>query len=170
MHQRKAEMARHSDCFIALPGPIFLPFCSHQTQHWAFLFSLWSMLLFRWIWNFGGVVRSNHMGSTGYPWQACMCCKQTQICKNPIFWLNNLSTFCVHCNDMSRWVYWMLMVIITIFSLSLTKPLMMALSSLLSATSLSQHQTPKNLFKNLRWGCLVSLFFFSFSFFHQTVV
>lgn len=22
MHQRKAEMARHSDCFIALPGPI----------------------------------------------------------------------------------------------------------------------------------------------------
>ena len=21
MHQRKAEMARHSDCFIALPGP-----------------------------------------------------------------------------------------------------------------------------------------------------
>ena len=23
MHQRKAEMARHSDCFIALPGPIY---------------------------------------------------------------------------------------------------------------------------------------------------
>jgi predicted Rossmann-fold nucleotide-binding protein len=22
MHQRKAEMARNSDCFIALPGPI----------------------------------------------------------------------------------------------------------------------------------------------------
>lgn len=24
MHQRKAEMARHSDCFIALPGPLSL--------------------------------------------------------------------------------------------------------------------------------------------------
>lgn len=28
MHQRKAEMARHSDCFIALPGPISLSFLS----------------------------------------------------------------------------------------------------------------------------------------------
>ncbi|KAH9694458.1 cytokinin riboside 5'-monophosphate phosphoribohydrolase LOG5 [Citrus sinensis] len=40
MHQRKAEMARHSDCFIALPGPIFLPFCPHQTQHWSFFVGL----------------------------------------------------------------------------------------------------------------------------------
>jgi hypothetical protein len=53
MHQRKAEMARHSDCFIALPGPISLslfslqeililyrhtlyPFCSLKNQ-WNFL-------------------------------------------------------------------------------------------------------------------------------------
>lgn len=67
MHQRKAEMARHSDCFIALPGPITLPhslsplsfsvsvnslfvvrFCSTK---WGFVTT--SLLQIRWIWDTG---------------------------------------------------------------------------------------------------------------------
>lgn len=49
MHQRKAEMARHSDCFIALPGPISLSFLSPrdtniiQTYTLPFLFPEKSM-------------------------------------------------------------------------------------------------------------------------------
>ncbi|GAV87504.1 Lysine_decarbox domain-containing protein [Cephalotus follicularis] len=50
MHQRKAEMAHHSDCFIALPGPMslcmnqyckqnphFYPFCP-QKYKWVWIF------------------------------------------------------------------------------------------------------------------------------------
>jgi predicted Rossmann-fold nucleotide-binding protein len=33
MHERKAEMARHSDCFIALPGPISLSLSPRDTTN-----------------------------------------------------------------------------------------------------------------------------------------
>ncbi|XP_010646149.1 cytokinin riboside 5'-monophosphate phosphoribohydrolase LOG5 isoform X1 [Vitis vinifera] len=49
MHQRKAEMARHSDCFIALPGPhlhklklhftLCFQFISHETSNTLLAFS-----------------------------------------------------------------------------------------------------------------------------------
>lgn len=86
MHQRKAEMARHSDCFIALPGPIhpfnlshsetqsphtfslFLLFPLVKTHHSGFHFPL-TALIFRWVWNYGRTVRSHHLGSTGHPRQ-----------------------------------------------------------------------------------------------------
>jgi len=58
-----------------------------------------------------------------------------------------------------RWVCLMLMATTIIFWLSLTKPWMMALSSLPNATSLSLHQMPENLFKNLRWVTEVLLSF-----------
>lgn len=48
----------------------------------------------------------------------------------------------------------MLMATTTTFSLLLTKPWMMALSSLPSATSQSLPPMPKSLFKNLRFVCL----------------
>ncbi|KDO68256.1 hypothetical protein CISIN_1g026977mg [Citrus sinensis] len=85
MHQRKAEMARHSDCFIALPG-------GYGTLEELLEVITWAQL---------------------------------GIHDKPV---------CVANKPKS--------------------PLMMALSSLLSATSLSQHQTLKNLFKNLRSTCL----------------
>uniref|UniRef100_A0A1S4DX17 Cytokinin riboside 5'-monophosphate phosphoribohydrolase n=1 Tax=Cucumis melo TaxID=3656 RepID=A0A1S4DX17_CUCME len=88
MHQRKAEMARHSDCFIALPGPIhsLFPFLFRNTIPHFFLTFLiivpflkkttdngfhfpFTALIFRWVWNYGRTVRSHHMGSTRHPRQ-----------------------------------------------------------------------------------------------------
>ncbi|CAK9315393.1 unnamed protein product [Citrullus colocynthis] len=86
MHQRKAEMARHSDCFIALPGPIhpFFPF-PIQKHNPTFLFYIsfhspllkkthdggfhfpFTALISRWVWNYGRTVRSHHLGSTRHP-------------------------------------------------------------------------------------------------------
>lgn len=58
MHQRKAEMARQADAFIALPGnPLFT---TKQNHHNAFI-SVWrylngysfSYVIFRRVWNTG---------------------------------------------------------------------------------------------------------------------
>ena len=75
MHQRKAEMARHSDCFIALPGPTLSIYLSLSLSKLSLnpnlllgnFNGIFSVIFFRWVWNFGGVTRSDHMGSTWYP-------------------------------------------------------------------------------------------------------
>ena len=75
MHQRKAEMARHSDCFIALPGLSpslflslslfsFLSFSPHMMGLFIFLIVFYTT---RWLWNTGGVIGSHHMGPAWNP-------------------------------------------------------------------------------------------------------
>ena len=59
MHERKAEMARQADAFIALPG-IF------QSAPLVFLIFLHRIYIhgvgtFRRLWNHGGSIRDDHM-------------------------------------------------------------------------------------------------------------
>jgi len=82
MHQRKAEMARNSDCFIALPGPIhFSLLCINRSRELvSFLvlvvindvfcvYNFFFILYFgcRWLWHSGGVIRSDYLGSVRHP-------------------------------------------------------------------------------------------------------
>lgn len=111
MHQRKAEMARHSDCFIALPGPIhpFFPF-PIQKHNPTFLFYIsfhsplskkthdsgfhfpFTALISRWVWNYGRTVRSHHLGSTRHPRKTSKLYKNCliKLCKKAVFWSPNL--------------------------------------------------------------------------------
>lgn len=140
MHQRKAEMARHSDCFIALPGPIFL-FHSPANINifrptlYPYVPQVISGILcnhlgFRWVWNTGGAIGGHHLGSTGHPQQACKQTMYSQVLLGPCLPNPNSSI-----SNLCRWGCWMSMATTTTFSLSLTKPWMMASSSRPSATS-----------------------------------
>lgn len=69
MHQRKAEMARHSDCFIALPGPHL----HNPNPRFILCFNSFLMTasspshFFRWVWNSGGIAGSHHLGAAWNP-------------------------------------------------------------------------------------------------------
>lgn len=59
MHERKSEMAKHADAFIALPGKLALDLVVH------FSFSrLDYNLKLRWLWNHGGTHGDNSLCST----------------------------------------------------------------------------------------------------------
>lgn len=73
MHQRKSEMAKHADAFIALPGNlynnnIYLFFV--VVFVWVIyvkFFYLFLLLLLRWIWNNGRIVRDDNLVSVRNP-------------------------------------------------------------------------------------------------------
>lgn len=81
MHQRKAEMARNADCFIALPGLSLSP----PILTWSILILLFSdnyfliqfndcvffLITIRRIWNSRRVIWSDHMVPAGNPQQTC---------------------------------------------------------------------------------------------------
>lgn len=73
MHQRKAEMARQADAFIALPGAYSRTFNKLFSVELCYLVTVALMAsctynsLYRWLWNSRRTLGSNHLGSARYP-------------------------------------------------------------------------------------------------------
>lgn len=67
MHQRKAQMAKNADAFIALPGLIYFYVYNSIFIHIFYQeIKLKShLILFRWLWNHGGTARDYSLVSVG---------------------------------------------------------------------------------------------------------
>lgn len=141
MHQRKAEMARHSDCFIALPGPHLHKLKLHFTLCFQFISHETSNTLLAFSGGYGTleelleVITWAQLGIHDKP--VSQNPKPLRITSQDFDSLSFSLKIC-------RWVCSMWMATTTTCSPSLTKQWMMASSSLHSAISLCQLQTPKS--------------------------